>query len=584
MIFFIAQRSYIAMPNNHPLLKFNKIIRTLLLTAFVGLLIVPSTFARETEGEKVEAAFKRAKQVYHSFISSEARKAHRDQWLYCIKQFNYVYQNYPLSDQANKAVYNMARLYHRLYKELRNPEDLDRASHYYKKVFTEFSDPRLLDDALYYEGEIFLEKRDYASAMDSFQGVLMNFPDGDQVSRAKKQIREITAYLENPSDLPPLEENLNEPRNILKQVMHTALPGSIHVLIENTEPVKFTKNRLSNPDRYYLNFPNTRLDKSLLKNIEVGGEVLKRIRISQFDQDTARVVLDIESVRGLKIETVKGKSGIRVDLLLPPKKVITPVKKIRPTPPTPAVKVISVPIKPRHKMKTSKKEAPLVVIDPGHGGKDKGAKGKNGLMEKDINLDISKRVRKILQDKYKYRVLLTRESDEFIALDERGKMANSHGANLFVSVHVNAAKRKTAKGIETYYLGRGSSEQARETASRENGEVFHAVESNKDLQYILADMISTKKINDSSHAAAKVQDHLYSSMSKRYSGVKNLGVKEGPFFVLHHTNMPSILVEVGFITNAQEEERLRRSSYLNKLAASIAHGIHDYLTSPKPTI
>lgn len=581
------------MPINHTLLTIKKIIGLRLLAAFLGLfLIVPTTHARATEGEQVEVAFERAKQVYHSFISSEARKIHRDQWLYCIKQFNYVYQNFPLTDQSNKAVYNMARLYHRLYQELNNPEDLDRASYYYKKVFTEFSDPRLLDDALYYEGEIFLEKRDYPSALDSFKGVLMNFPDGDQVSKAKKRIAEITAFLENPSvsqqveevQVQPLTENRNDGRTILKQVRHTRLPGSTHVMIESTGPVHVTGNRLSDPDRYYLNFPNTRLDEDLLKNIEVGEGVLNRIRISQFDEDTVRVVLDIQPVEGLKIETVQGNEGLRVDLLLPPKKVITPVKKIRPTPPTPAVQVVSVPIAPRPKMEAVEDEAPLVMIDPGHGGKDNGAKGKNGLMEKDINLDISKRVKNILEEQYKYRVLLTRESDEFVALDDRGKMANDHGADLFVSVHVNAAKRKTAKGIETYYLGRGSSEQARETASRENGDVFHAVESNKDLQYILADMISTKKINYSSYAAAKIQDHLYRSMSKRYSDVKNLGVKEGPFFVLHHTNMPSILVEVGFITNAQEEERLRSSSYLNKLAASIAQGIHDYLTSPRPTI
>ena len=118
---------------------------------------------------------------------------------------------------------------------------------------------------------------------------------------------------------------------------------------------------------------------------------------------------------------------------------------------------------------------------------------------------------------------------------------------------------------------------------RENGEVVYSVEE-RPVQQILANMISTTKINDSGSLAGHVQERLHSSVKKKYSSVKDLGVKEGPFFVLHDTNMPSILVEVGFITNSREEKRLRKSAYLDRLAASIARGIHEFKRDRGPTI
>lgn len=226
---------------------------------------------------------------------------------------------------------------------------------------------------------------------------------------------------------------------------------------------------------------------------------------------------------------------------------------------------------------------PLVVVDAGHGGKDHGAIGPSGLREKEVNLNISKHVARILTQRYKMRVVLTRDDDEFIELSDRGKIANQKGADLFVSIHANAANHHSAHGIETYYLGTGSTEQARETAARENGNLIYSV-SDDEVQQILASLISTTKINDSSRLASKVHKILYGNLAKRFSGVHDLGVKEGPFFVLHDTNMPSILVEVGFVTNRLEEKRLATDSYQKVLAEAIALGIYEFLKEKAPSI
>ncbi|HAX47077.1 MAG TPA: hypothetical protein DCX78_09680, partial [Nitrospina sp.] len=156
-------------------------------------------------------------------------------------------------------------------------------------------------------------------------------------------------------------------------------------------------------------------------------------------------------------------------------------------------------------------------------------------------------------------------------------------ADVFVSVHANAAQRHGAHGIETYYLGTGHTEEAKETAARENGELVKSVKDGQ-VQEILASLISTTKMNDSSRLASSIQDKLYQSMRKKYSGIKDLGVKEGPFFVLHDTNMASVLVEVGFVTNKKEEKRLKQSLYLDRLALSIAKGIAEFIEERDPMI
>lgn len=230
-----------------------------------------------------------------------------------------------------------------------------------------------------------------------------------------------------------------------------------------------------------------------------------------------------------------------------------------------------------------RKGIPLIVVDAGHGGKDYGAKGHSGLWEKHLNLTLAKRLKEILEKRYKYSVWLTRDVDTFIALKDRGEMANKIDADLFVSIHANAAERRSAKGFETYYLGTASSERAIATAARENGDLVHSVADDV-VQEILASLISTTKINDSSRLAAKVQNKMSKTLTRKFSGARSLGVKEGPFFVLHQTNMPSILVEVGFVTNADEEKRLKSKNYQNWLAESIARGIHEFLKEKAPSI
>jgi len=337
------------------------------------------------------------------------------------------------------------------------------------------------------------------------------------------------------------------------------------------------------------------LADTVTKIIKIQSRFLKGYRLSQFDKKNTRLVFDLNESNNLKIGVWSEGSKLLVELRnekLPAikmvsklknfekNKIIVPDKKINSNK-EPDKEVVK---KTRNSsLVLNNKKVPLIVVDAGHGGKDLGAKGRRGLREKDVNLAIALRLKDILKSRYKYQVILTRNKDVFIPLPGRGKIANDSNADVFISIHANAAPRRGAHGIETYFLGSGHNEEAKATAARENGKLVKSVKDDQ-TQEILASMISTTKINKSSRLANSIQNHLYQSMSKKYSGIKNLGVKEGPFFVLHDTNMASILVEVGFVTNLKEESRLKKSSYLDMLASSIARGISKFLQDFDPMI
>jgi N-acetylmuramoyl-L-alanine amidase len=328
----------------------------------------------------------------------------------------------------------------------------------------------------------------------------------------------------------------------------------------------------------YFDFQNARWGEHIPDNISVEDGRVEQLRMTDAKGSPSRLVLDLNDQAKQKVAVRVSKNQLIIVVPHHKEKFVAVKAK------SPKRKSI---VRVAKNSTASKAQAntktPVVVLDAGHGGKDFGAKGAHGLFEKDLNLHISKRVQKILLNRYHYKVIMTRKDDRFIELKDRGKIANTHNADLFVSIHANAAKRKSAKGIETYYLGSGSNDQALETAERENGDLVHSVADDA-VQEILASLISTTKINDSSRLASIVQKRLHKTMSKKFSGIQNLGVKEGPFFVLHDTNMPSILVEVGFVTNGREGQKLKSKIYQKWLAESIARGIHDYLEEMAPSI
>lgn len=216
-----------------------------------------------------------------------------------------------------------------------------------------------------------------------------------------------------------------------------------------------------------------------------------------------------------------------------------------------------------------------VVIDPGHGGAEVGAKGPGGTLEKDVTLAIGRKLRSALANGLGVQTFLTRDKDQEVALDDRTAFANNYKADLFVSIHANASAARGARGSEVYFLSyQASDEESRRLASSEGGEIVPGTAGaagTSDLALILWDMAQAEHLEESSALATRINEEL-----AEVTGSQGRGIKQAPFRVLVGAGMPAVLVEIAFISNAEEEKLLRSDDYQNKVTAALARGIARY--------
>ncbi|HSF33275.1 MAG TPA: N-acetylmuramoyl-L-alanine amidase [Candidatus Tectomicrobia bacterium] len=368
---------------------------------------------------------------------------------------------------------------------------------------------------------------------------------------------------------------------LIRDIRHWSNPSYTRVVIDVDGEVQYRFGRLHNPDRLYVDLLGAQLAPQLQgRPLAVSDHMLKGVRAGQNQPDVARVVLDLKSMRDYHVFTISAPYRLVIDVKGSGDGTTAQVP-LPPPPPQQAAAVTEwkgvrrAPSPPSRGRSSTRAHRWHVVIDAGHGGKDPGAIGPSGLLEKDVVLDIAKRLRALMQQGPQWRVRLTRDGDVFIPLEERTAIANATGADLFVSIHANAAERPDAKGIETYFLDLASDEQSMRVAARENATTLSKV---SDLQLILRDLLMTSKRNESSLLAGSVQRALVQAPGGRKNG-RDLGVKHAPFLVLMGAEMPSILVETGFMSNPGEERKLADPKYRAHAARAIFEGIKEYLAS-----
>ncbi len=335
-------------------------------------------------------------------------------------------------------------------------------------------------------------------------------------------------------------------------VRYWSYPDYTRLVIDLSDSTEFTRHRLAGPDRIFFDIKGCRLGPDLQKKISVGNGMLKSVRVSQFNKETVRVVLDLGKIRDYRAISLDDPSRLVIDIY-------------------------------GHPLRTARK---VIVIDPGHGGHDPGAIGPDNLCEKDVVLDIALKLKKILSADPDIKVYLTRDKDVFIPLEERTAIANSKNADLFVSIHANASTSREAKGIETYFLNWTDNEEAMKVAARENQISLKNMKKmnkgNDVLGVMLGDLERENKRDESLLLANYIQKTLVDELSKNYKGVVDLSTKWAPFYVLLGAEMPSVLVEVSFISNPHEARLLSRKAYREDLAKSIADGIDKYMSNAGP--
>lgn len=345
--------------------------------------------------------------------------------------------------------------------------------------------------------------------------------------------------------------------------------GHTRVVVRLDRRVSYRVGRLGadpqsgKPARIYVDMDQTLCPPSLTAPYELETGPVERVRAALFDPKTSRMVLDLRQAGDYKVFR-----------MTEPDRIVVDVWRLKDHEPEPA---------PPKELSQAGGEArsepaariPVVVLDPGHGGHDPGAVGPRGLEEKTVVLDISKRVRRILKQRGNVTVHLTRESDRFLSLEQRTQFANARGADLFVSIHANAAPASGASGVETFYLDNTTDKAAIRLAAFENRT---APKKMSDLQMILRDLEQSAKVMESHALAHRVHRSLLDGLqSDGGPALRDLGVKGNLFYVLMGARMPSVLVEVSFITNPKEEKLLRSEAYREKAARGIADGIFVFL-------
>jgi N-acetylmuramoyl-L-alanine amidase len=394
----------------------------------------------------------------------------------------------------------------------------------------------------------------------------------------------------------------------IREIKRTPMPDGVRVTIELDAESLYRSERLDNPRRVFFDLKGARALPPLQDaTLRFTDDIVREIRLGRHPQNTTRVVMDLESVEHYSVFTLYNPFRLVVDfrrsgaapsgLALPAASGPTPaagsttvadmprpipISEEKPVPLLSRPPAEIPPVSPPAPIANSNGQFSLarqlglgvsrIVLDAGHGGHDPGARA-NGVNEAELVLDVTLRLRDLLEKQPGIEVTLTRRTDEFIPLEERTAIANRQNADLFLSIHANASRNPRARGVETYFLNFASNPEAEAVAARENsasGKTMHS------LPEIVRAIALNNKIDESRDFAEMVQKAMVRRLAPRNAQLRDLGVKQAPFVVLIGAGMPSVLAEISFVTNKQEGVLLKTSAYRQQIAESLLDAILRY--------
>ncbi len=409
---------------------------------------------------------------------------------------------------------------------------------------------------------------------------------------------------------------------------------STRIILETTGPFEYQTDRAQNPDRFFIDILNSRpwVAQRRVATHEIGDNLARRVRIAEPNPGTTRVVFDLTADVDFTITRLATPDRMVIELrpvkklpimssrrrfVYPALVAVVPHRQISIPPPpqlsaslvmpaftwllpalpgstakqvrTVSTKVLT-PVRPavidaaprasenatRSLTRALGLKVNRIVIDAGHGGHDDGTIGPHGVLEKDVVLDVSMRLAKLVQDRLGAEVVLTRSDDNFVPLHERTAIANEHRADLFLSIHANSSPSPEVAGTESFYLNFSSSPGAIDVAARENAGSDKSVGELKDL---IQSITLNDKIEESHTFAQTVQTSLTAQAIRTNANSRNRGVKRAPFVVLIGASMPSVLAEIGFLSNSRDETNLNKPEYRQKIAEALYKGVAQYSQS-----
>lgn len=542
------------------------------------LLLLFASFTPSHAQDRGEKLYTETFTLYKSLAVEPNKVQNKEIWQTIARAFYSIYKNHPSSSKAPNSLFLSGKMYEEMGERFGSQDDFDTSIEYSRLFVRVYPDNRLADDAQLRVARI-VEKRSKRDAYIEYEKVVNDFPNGDMNKIAGHKLKDLSPFKPSGKNLKIQARKSGLVK--VSQIRHWSTDDFTRVVIHVDKEMPFTSRFLKadpkngKPPRLFVDIKGTSVDKNLyvepiksglLEEIKFARNTHNQVRvvlyINSFDdykvfalQDPFRIVMDIHgSGTGEYYAKEKGSGDYKYESGLPEDNVSSLSEALG------------------LKIRT-------VVIDAGHGGHDPGAIGHTGLKEKDVTLKVAKALKvKLDKDGKKFgitKVHLTRSSDKFIPLEERTGIAKKLGADLFISIHANAARNKNAYGTETYILSFTNDQRSLAVAARENATTSI---SRSDMDNVLKKYLLSAKINESEKLASYVQGSVITNLSRKYKPVKNKGVKKAPFIVLLGADIPSILVETSFITNPTEEKRLKSNEYINDLAEGIFTGIKRYST------
>ncbi len=497
-----------------------------------------------------EELFQAAKRSWQRLKANGKHQKYRDKWLACIEGFDKAYRSAPSGSRAAEALFYKAMLYEKLYSKSLRPADKQAANQAYGLLRNRFP------------GTKWAARAPAAAASNPNAGY-----DRDA---GKKDVKAPLAGSGGKAGSRPAR---------VASIRYWSNPNYTRVVIdadrETTYSYRLLKRdpSLKKPRRLYIDVANSRLGRNIQRHVAINDELLLDARAAQYTADTVRVVVDIKSYSHYKVFPLKNPFRIVVDVWgqrRPQNNVVTLVRPQK-------GKLSKGAIAKQFALRVGK-----IVIDPGHGGRDYGAPGYyRGVHEKYVVLKIAKRLKRMIEDQLHCQVIMTRKDDRYLTLEERTAIANTRNADLFISIHTNAARDKRAYGVETYILNLATNDEAIRVAAMEN---MTSTKNISDLDSIMESLMQNVKVNESARLANYIQAGIVRKLKRRYSKIRNKGVNQAPFYVLLGADMPAVLVETSFISNPRECKRLTDPKYQEQLCQGIVDGIKRYVQEMNPTI
>jgi N-acetylmuramoyl-L-alanine amidase len=590
-----------------------------LVGVMIGLSLFCADFMETAMASVPRQEYLAADAAFKKLRHSPVKRQKVSEWLYCIHLYEAIYKTHPQSTWAPAGMYRASELYLQLFTlsndtifRTRAVDLLVRIRNKYPssayneraasqlKALSENPDPEA-HPPRHIRSKKAETRKDNLAAISSDAGSSGTADQkADQTEDFDQQTAKIEAILQDLS--PDPEQSGPAPKNdkgsdktgsdaYVTDLRFWSNPEYTRIVINADQDRSFSHHLLKKDpsqnipiQRLYVDIPQTLLGKGVAEHTPINDDLLKQARAGQYLPHTVRVVVDIKSFENYKIFSLNDPFRIVIDVWGKGNGTTDPGQTHQIAAQTDEIIKNSPMTTDNLKSSDIARQLALgvqkIVIDPGHGGSDPGAPGyAKGVWEKDIVLKLAHNLADKLRDRLRCTVILTRDRDKKLTLEERTAIANTQRADLFISLHTNAARNRNLAGIETYLLNLATDEQAIAVAARENATSKKNI---SDLEFILSDLMKHAKIGESTRLANDVHQSLVQEMKNKYSNITDLGVKQAPFYVLLGARMPAILIETSFVSNKLECERLLDAAYQDALCDAIATGVQKYVDATNP--